>query len=334
MIESGKELVNEARGVMQLKPGSGRAIEYSPGVDSVDFRVSVEFSNPFHPTFSPWNYGVKFRDDGQKYQMFVLDHNGDLLYIRGDGPELEIVSSMPVPTMFTAGGIRNKMTLLVIADRAYVLVDGILTGIFTVEDTADSGEVSLVTDIYNQTVVVGAQTEFFDLVINSAGLIGSSGPGQLVRSQPGEIAVGEPSLLTSEGYARVTFVSPINAFSGDYSYGLLFRNEVTGIDNWLVFDDSKKWRHIRRSTTGAESVLSSGTASELKTGAGDANSFEFLSTGQENKIYLNGKLLTNLGFAPEDLPFTIAPMAAFEPTHQTGGMATEYRDFAVWSVAR
>jgi hypothetical protein len=201
-----------------------------------------------------------------------------------------------------------------------------------VAETNQDGALSLVSDIYNQTVVVGAQVEFYDLVINSAGLVAHTASGQLIKATANEIAIGDFSLPTVAGYAQVTFVSPTYAYAGDYSFGLLFRTEATGIDNWLVFDDAKHWRHVRRSTTGAEFEYASGTADGLLTGKGQKNTFEFLSTGEENKVYLNGELLTSLSILEEDLPYTMAPMAGFEPTHQTGGMVTYYTDFIVWSV--
>ena len=334
VIEMGRELVNQPLGLLQLRPGAGKAIQYSPGVTAANFRVNVGFSNPFPPEDHPWNYGIKFRDDGNTYQMLVFDQTGSLIYIKGTGSELEIVDTTHVPEMLTGSGVRNDLNFLVIKDRAFVFLDGLLIKIYIVDDVGRSGEVSLVTDIYNQTVVVGANARFFDLLINSAGLVGRLNSGQMAKSAPDEIAVGEFSLPTSSGYARVTITSPINSFSGDYSYGFLFRTEEKGIDNWLVFDDTKNWRHVRRSTTEAEFVLSKGRVDELKTGAGEENLFEFLSTGQENKVYVNGTFLMNMTVRAEDTPFTISAMAGFESNHQTGGLITEYRDFAVWSVAQ
>lgn len=334
VLESGKQLVNEPLGVLQLRPGIGGASTYSPGARAANFRINVGFSNPFHPDFSPWNYGVKFRDDGQTYQMFVFDHRGNLNQFNGNGNDLELVRAVAVPNLLTGGGARNNFTFLVIEERAFVLLDEVLIGIFDVQEPDRVGEISLVTDVFNQTTFVGSNTAFFNLVINSAGLIEPSSSGTLVRQQADKPAIGEQSLPSSATYTRITFVSPLNAFSGDYSFGLLFRTEAKGIDNWLVFDDSKAWRFIRRSTTGAEAVINQGTADQLGTRAGDTNFLEFLSTGEQHKIYLNGKFLANVSIARGDLPFTIAPMAAFEVTHQTGGVATEYRDLVVWSIAQ
>ena len=332
VIESPRELVNEPLGVIQLRPGFGRAVSYAPGVSPNDFRVQVEFKNPFQPDFSPWNYGIKFRDNGQLFQMLVVDHMGNLNYIKGNGTELEIISSTKLVDMFTAGGIRNDLVFLVIKDRAFVFLSGTLVARIEVEETNQDGELSLVSDIYNQTVVVGAQVEFFDLVINSAGLVGHTNSAQLIKPTANEIAIGDFSLPTTAGYAKVTFVAPTYAYAGDFSFGLLFRTVATGIDNWLVFDDAKNWHHLRRSTTGAEFEYARGTAPGLLTAKGQENTLEFLSTGEDNKIYLNGELLTNVAILKEDLTYTMAPIAGFEPTHQTGGMVTEYTDFIVWSV--
>jgi hypothetical protein len=334
VIELGQELVNEPHGVLQLQPGAGRAIQYLPGVEAANFRVNVSFTNPFHPDFSAWDYGIKFRDDGDTYQMFVFDHKKNLLHIKGKGSELEVVDTLVVPDLLTGGGSRNDLNFLVIEDMASVFLDGLLLKSYSLDDVGISGDISLVTDIYNQTTVVGAQTQFFDLSINSAGLVGRVTSGTINRSAPDQVAVGEFTLPTSAGYARVTLISPLSAFSGDYSFGLLFRTESTGIDNWLVFDDRKQWRHVRRSTTGAEAVFATGVAEPLNTREGGENLIEFLSTGRENKIYLNGELLMNMSLLAEDLPFTLAPMAGFEPEHQLGTGGTEYRDFAAWSVAQ
>ncbi len=330
-FESGHELVNEKLGVLQLRPGLGVASEYSPGVSGANFRIQVEFSNPFHPEFSPWNYGVKFRNDGQTFQMFMFDQRGNLNQINGNGSELEIVRTVAVPNMLTGGGDRNGFTFLVIEDKAFILLEQALIGVFNVSEPGRVGDISLVTDVFNQTVVVGANTEFFGLVINSAGLAGFTESGELESQQPFQPATGDASLPSSASYTRVNFVSPFNAFSGDFSYGLAFRNEELGIDNWLILDDSKVWRHILSDTTGTQTVQGTGIADQLQTGAGDANLIELLSTGKQHKVYLNGKFLANLVFQPGDFPFTIAPMVAFETDHQTGGMATQFTNFTVWS---
>lgn len=274
---------------------------------------------------------MKFRDDGQTYQMFLLDHRGNLNQVIGNGNELEIVQTIYVPTMIVSGGGENRFTFLVIEDRAFVLIEQELIGIFGVADSDRVSEITLVTDVYNQTTFEGANTRFSNLTINSAGLVGFASSGELRRQEAGEIAVGEPSLPSSGAYSRITFVSPVNSFSGDYSFGLRFRNENSGIDNWLVFDDSKAWRHVRRSASGTQSVLANGTANQLQTGAGDENSLEFVSTGDQHKVFLNGVFVADLVFPPGDLPFTTTPMAAFEPSHQAGIEVTQFSDFVVWS---
>lgn len=333
MLISGRELVNEPLGVLQLRPGIGVAAEYSPGASAASFRVSVGFSNPFHPEFSPWNYGIKFRNDGQTFQMLVIDQRGDLNQINGNRNVLDIVRTVPMQDILTSGGARNDFTFLVIDEKALVFLDQILVGVFDVAEPDRVGEISVVTDIFNQTTVVGANTEFFDLRVSSAGLIGAVGFGELGRQQPDQPAVGESSLLSSETYTRVTFVSPVNAFSADYSFGLVFNSEDPAASNWLVIDDSKIWRHVRLSTPEAQMVLGSGTADPLLTAAGDENFLEFVSTGEQHKVYLNGELLTNFTFPPGDVPFTVAPFAGFEPDHQSGIAATQFSDFAVWSFA-
>ena len=266
--------------------------------------------------------------------MLVFDHNQNLNYIRVANQDLEIIETTKMPDLITVGGGQNHLTLLTIDERAFVFLSGILVKIYDLEGGVKRGDVSLVTDIYNQTTVVGAQTRFAGLLINSAGLIGRTDSGLMTRPAPGEIAVGDMSLLTSAGYARVTLLSPLAAFSGDYSFGFLFRNEATGIDNWLSFDDNKQWQHVRRSTSGAESVMASGTAPDLNTREAGENLLEFLSTSEQHQIYLNGTLLLNIAILGEDLPFSIAPMAGFKPEHNVGNPGTVYRDFSAWSVAQ
>ncbi len=266
--------------------------------------------------------------------MFVFDHLGNLNQINGNRNDLEIVQTVPVPDLLTGGGERNSFTILVVEDRAFVLIGEQLAGIFDVQEPERSGEISLVTDIFNQTTFVGANTEFFDLVINSAGLIGAQASGALVREQADQPVVGATSPPTSATFTRVTFESPLNAFSGDYSFGLVLSTDSIGIANWLVFEDSKQWLFIRRSTTGAEAVLGQGFADQLGTRAGQTNDIEFVSTGAQHKIYLNGEFLANVGIPESDLPFTVAPMAAFRPGHQSGGISTRFTDLVVWSLAQ
>ncbi len=331
-FHSGKELVNDLIGLMQLRPGIGVAAQYSPGARAANFRVNVRFSNPFHPETSPWNYGIKFRDDGETYQLLVFDHFGDLTHYSGRHNELIPTKTVRAENMLTSGGSENSATFLVVEDRAFVLLNEALVSVFEVTEPDRVGEISLVTDIFNQTEVVGANTEFRDLVINSAGLIAWRESGAVSRSEPGAPAIGEFSLSTSAIFARITFLSPQYAFAGDFSFGLLFRNESMGIDNWITFDDNKAWKHVRSSTSGASSTLASGTVDGLLTSLGDENLIEFVSTGDQHKIYVNGEFITNVTFPGIDFPLQIAPAAAFEPTHQSGISETEYIDFIAWSL--
>jgi hypothetical protein len=331
-FQTGGVVLTVTEGTLELDPGAGSAIEFKSGVDVANFRATVTFSNPFHPDDFPWNYGLKFREDNGAYQMLVFDHHGQVNYLTGNELTVDLVSTTDISDFRTAAGQSNRLTLLVLEENVWIYINGNLAHTMTVGAVGVSGDISLVTDIYNETTVQNAAVAFTSFSINRAGLAGMSAGGTLQKASANEIAVGSGSLPTSAGYAAFTLVSPIAAFSGDYSYGILFRSASGGIDNWLVFDDLKNWQHIRRSAAGGEEVLAEGIAKELQTGQSETNSLEVLSIEGQHRVYLNGVLLTTMTFAPGDLPASIAPFAGFLPNHQPSGLATEYRDFVVWSI--
>jgi hypothetical protein len=319
-------------GTLQLAPGSGSAIEYPAGVDVVNFRVSVTFSNPFHPDTSPWDYGVKFRQSNGEYQMLVFDSSGSLSYRTGSSTTADLVSVTDIPEFFTNAGLSNKITVLVLEEKARVFLDGKLVQTLDVGAVGVSGDISLVTDIQNRTTIQGASVRFASFSIDRAGLVALSSGGTLVKTADNLPAIGQASQPTSAGYARVTLVSPAASFSADYSYGVKLTSQAGGFDNWLVFDDTKSWQHIRRNPSGEDTVVVSGTAADLDTREGAANTIELINVDGQRKVYLNGTLLTVMVLIADDLPYTVAPFAGFLPTHQPGGMATEYRDLIVWST--
>ena len=334
-FQNGGVVLPVTQGMLELRPGAGTAIEFTAeDVDVSNFRATVTFANPFHPDDYPWNYGLKFREDGGFYQMLVFDHRGRISYLTGNPLTVDLVSTTDIAEFRTNAGQSNKITLMVLEEMAWIYINGNLAKTMTVGAVGVSGSISLVTDIYNETTVQNASVSFNSFSINSAGLAGMSPGGTLQKASATEIAVGPASLPTSAGYARVTIVSPIAAFSGDYSFGLFFKSSSGGIENWLVFDDLKNWQHIRRSSAGGEEVLASGTAQMLKTGQSEPNTFEVLSIEGQQRVYVNGTLLTALNFVQGDLPVAIAPFAGFLPAHQPSGLPTEYRDFVVWSILR
>ena len=330
-LAPGERIVQIPTGSIALEPGKGDAATFMPGAQASNFRVNVNFSNPFHPSFSPWNYGIKFRDNGQTYQMLVFDHEGYMSQINGQRNELETVQKVRIPQLVTSAGVINRFTFLVVEDAGFVLVNGELVAELEVHSQEQVGEISLVTDIYNQTVVTGATLDYFDLTINSAGLIAFDPAGELTRVQAGEPAVGPFSAQSSSSYIRVNLVSPINAFSGDYSYGVLFRSGPTGTNNWLVLDDSPSWRFVRENADGEVTYSSGNSTRLLRLGIGESNLLEIISTGTLHKAYMNGEFLANLDLPPGEAPYIVAPIAAFDSDHQSGISATEYFDFTVWS---
>lgn len=264
--------------------------------------------------------------------MLLFDETGDLNYWVSDGQTDDLVSSVNVPEFRTAGGQNNVITILVLEEKARIFLDGILVMTMDVGAVEVTGDISLVADFQNRSTVQGGSVRFASFFIDRAGLIARTESGTLVKPSNDEPAIGQQSLPTSAGYATVTLVSPAAAFAADYSYGFKLTTQSTGFDNWLVFDDRKNWQHIRKSSDGAETIVTSGTADNLDTREGMSNTFELINVDGQRKVYLNGTLLTVLVLTTEDLPYTIAPFAGLLSTHQTGGMETQFTDFVAWSV--
>jgi hypothetical protein len=127
-------------------------------------------------------------------------------------------------------------------------------------------------------------------------------------------------------------VSPLSAFAGDFSYGIVFESPTTGARNWLVFDDTRVWQHIRTDATGNETVLAQGVVSQLKLGKDEENFIRVISVENKNTVYLNSAEVIQLALSPADLPASAAPFAGFRSNHQTGGVSTTFKNFVVWSL--
>ena len=331
-FQSGGVVANVTEGALPHKPGSGSAIEYKTGVDVADFRVSVSFENPFHAEFAAWNYGIKFRDNGTSYQMITLDSQARLNYLVGGTQTVDLVSSQDISSILTGGAQGNDLTLVVLGNVALIFINNSLQATIDVIGENISGDISLVTDIYNESKVMGAETTFTSFTVNRAGLAVESRGGELVKQTGGPV-IGVRSLPLKETVLDITFISPYPAFSGKWSFGLVFESSESDVSTWLVFDERKKWQMIRRDETGKDSVRATADKiDEMRTGRGEENHIRIISVDGEYLMFVNGSLRLNIQFIPSDLQASVAPFAGFDDSHQKSGTATMYKDFVVWSL--
>ena len=140
-------------GVVLHDPDHFPPDEFNPDVYETDFSVSVTFRNPFHSTFRPYSYGVKFRDDGTNYHMLAINSEGEILYYAGTPDSLNVARSFPFAGVETASGAENSIQLTVVDNRAWLFVNGTFLAEFQVGGQNVYSDVALVAEVKNESLI-------------------------------------------------------------------------------------------------------------------------------------------------------------------------------------
>ncbi len=259
---------------------------YKAGLSLTNFIVEAEFTNPYSPTESDWDYGFLFRDTGndEAYRLMVTSDQRWILIQRSAG-EFRQIDSGALTNVFTDGNATNWLRLEVNQGNATLFVnDELITSSLDLSDKIEAGDVGVATGFLQNSEIPGAITQVSNFLIWSLdGYVRADNwTGNLIAAenfdgpdaggwndtrdwadyrvvdgiyyidvkQPDTLAISSMSEEVTSFLmeADVTIVS-----AGDMSGGLLFNNSEAGYYALLI--DASGAYSVRKNINGTQSVI-------------------------------------------------------------------------------
>ena len=128
--------------------------------------------------------------------------------------------------------------------------------------------------------------------------------------------------------AAATFHNPAGGVNWDY--GFVFRHSGDHRFSIIVVSSDGEWAHYHREgQAGDDTELAKGDAVGLKTGPGEANELQLITSGHLGLFFLDGNLIAVFTLPPESEAGDVSVVTGYYKGNETPGRTTMFRGFRV-----
>jgi hypothetical protein len=231
----------------------------------------------------------------------------------------------------------NQVGVVFVGDTGWLFINNSLVADLDLSDVTGAGDIRVVTGVY------GATDQRSDFATNF-GAFQIVRPSLIMKKSLGALVIEDyiPQWRTTQklrnSYSTVKIKNPYGP-PNYWSYGLVFRDD-DGMGRVVVhsrtsmggnWDLSYRW-DAQVASTG--SIISYGTASNLKMNAGDSNKLGLMVIDDVGVLYLNDQKVSELDLSsiPGAGTFAVAAGIYGGEGWAPFGTVTEFEDFNVWSL--
>ena len=323
-------------GALIHKPEISTIPEFPASVWETNGNVKATFYNPYSSATQRFSYGFSFRMNSTDSQLVFISSNGMWYHYARMVDDDKLVGSGVLTNLDLTETGTNQVGVVFVGDTGWLFINNSLVTDLDLSDVTDAGDIRAVTGVFGDDERSGFATNFGAFQIVRPSLILKNPSGSLV-SEEGMFKMRSTIKNLANSYITVTIKNPYGP-PKYWSYGLRFRDD-NGMGN-IIFNsvpDSYNWELIYRwdrlvPSTG--SVITTGTASNLKLSAGESNKLGLMVIDNVGVLYLNGQKVSEFD------------LTAISGTGQSGvssgwyggeewepiGTVTEFEDFNVWSL--
>ncbi len=131
---------------------------------------------------------------------------------------------------------------------------------------------------------------------------------------------------------QVDMVNPYGPETGDWDFGLIFRQSDVDDEIRLVVRSDGLWTLNDRSP-GTDTFVQEGDVSDrLNLGADVSNRFQIIAIDDQGYFFLNGEFVSDLDLSARSNEGNVALGTGFYGADEINGEVTPYRNFGLWSV--
>jgi|TARA_B100001964_G_C14240020_1_gene604487 hypothetical protein len=325
-------------GALIHKPEADTFPEFPASVWETNGNVKATFYNPYSSATHSFSYGFSFRMNSTEAHTVFISSDGMWYHYARLVDDDKIVGSGVLNNLDLTENGTNQVGVVFVGDIGWLFVNNKLVADLDLSDVVGAGDIRAVTGLYGSTHMrSGFATNFGAFQIVRPSLILKNPSNTLIHGS-GTVPMWETVKKLANSYITVTIMNPYGP-PKYWSYGLQFRadagmgyivfNSITNAAyNW---DFSYRWDRLGPWT---ESVITSGTASNLKLSAGDSNKLGLMVVDDVGVLYLNDQKVSELDLSSITGTGKSGVSAGWfvGDEWEPEGAGTEFEDLHVWSL--
>ena len=256
-----------------------------------NFTISADFGVPYSESLGDWSVGFIFRNPTQNDLSLVSVTQDGLYnhYEKPDDGEYTRLDSGYVSVWNQNVGDKNKMNLVVVEDRGWLLVNSEYVADLDVSGASERGSLEIATGLFAGDEVAGETTRVSDIRASALERLHGPSSGELTKDST-NIATRKANVDVDFAYSSAEFSAPDGL--ENWSAGLLFRKR--GREDYLIFyiRSSGVWEVNHATTSGDDwRDITLGYSSEINDDNPILNRIEVFYMGKVAVVYANGQLL-------------------------------------------
>ncbi len=141
-----------------------------------------------------------------------------------------------------------------------------------------------------------------------------------------------PGISAADFVLNVHFLNPYPTQAGSWDFGVTFRQVEPDEELRLVVRSDGLWNLNNRSLDGDEFIQEGNVSGILDVQPNQANQLTLIVLGDAGVFFLNEEFIATLDLSARQDEGEIALGTGFYTSNERQGAATEYEDFAIWSL--
>jgi serine/threonine-protein kinase len=234
----------QSEGVLVFGPQNGSLAhvedEFSEDNSSnlylTDFITEATFTNPYDANEHNWDYGFLFRLTGsnQEYRLYITSLNYWELGLRNDDI-FDIISTGVLKNANGNSGEKNSITLVVLKDKGYFLLNGEFISKLNLSKKIDPGEIRISTGMNGGDEINGKETKYENWRIwkfDNKNVSGTpTSPSTQCLINKAKISFGA-NILSGDHDQRI---SPIFVYDGEWPEDIYYlTTKLSGTNQWCA----------------------------------------------------------------------------------------------------
>ncbi|VAW42789.1 hypothetical protein MNBD_CHLOROFLEXI01-38, partial [hydrothermal vent metagenome] len=131
----------------------------------------------------------------------------------------------------------------------------------------------------------------------------------------------------------VEMVNPYGSVTGDWDFGLIFRQAEIDDEMRLVVRSDGSWSLNNRVADNNDFIQEGNASQYLNLNVGDSNLFQLIVIGDTGYLLLNNDFVSQLDLSSRTSSGDIALATGFYASTEINGEVTPYNNFTLWPVA-
>ena len=316
--------------LIHRRDNSVEAFESRLSLDS--FQAVATFTNPYARSVGSWDYGFSVRrSEDDTFHAIVITSDGRWTHVFEErSGRLVIQDRGSASSVRRSERASNELRLVVDGRMGWFFVNDDFITRLDLSDGPLSGDVAVITGLYDSFEVRGRSTAFRGFTVRESRLVADENGG-LFHDADGHIEDFFVNTNTSDFIAGVTFTNPYSRSVGSWDYGIGFRDPGGTAFHAVTVSSNGEWEYFVRRTSTRPTYQQSGRVS-LRLAARGQNDLWLMAVGDVGLFYVNGDFVAELDLSHSPSGGDIWVGTGFYGGNEVRGNATEYDDFTVYTL--